>query len=271
MDKKIKTKGKKRRKNVRFHLWILIALIIIVAIIIAVKNKDKKQESTGTIEKYTGKYAEVVNYVKDNYLSVGLLRRLQSGASKDNKMAYTIDVLNKEKGYNKEYSQEDVKNKYKEIFGEDLDLEEYSGMLVNGYEYQYSDKTAKFIANEDAVIKNPEDEDRTTKTIIKDCKKIEKEQDQYEVYIYVYTPKIARDFIDYASQNPYANFDMEKLNALSENSEDSIEEEEYLKNLLNENNCDKLGIKIISGKLSVKKSNNKYLILNYEGLKDINK
>lgn len=99
-------------------------------IIIAISLNNTNNEKTNT---------DVEEYVKEHYLNPELLNYMTGDVTIENKMAYTIDVLNEKSGEKvKEISKDQVIEEYKRIFSEDLEINEAAFMLVNNYEFEQS-------------------------------------------------------------------------------------------------------------------------------------
>ena len=99
-------------------------------IIIAISLNNTNNEKTNT---------DVEEYVKEHYLNPELLNYMTGEVTIENKMAYTIDVLNEKSGEKvKEISKDQVIEEYKRIFSEDLEINEAAFMLVNNYEFEQS-------------------------------------------------------------------------------------------------------------------------------------
>lgn len=112
-------------------ILIIFAIIIcIMLIIIAISLNNTNNEKTNT---------DVEEYVKEHYLNPELLNYMTGEVTIENKMAYTIDVLNEKSGEKvKEISKDQVIEEYKRIFSEDLEINEAAFMLVNNYEFEQS-------------------------------------------------------------------------------------------------------------------------------------
>lgn len=112
-------------------ILIIFAIIIcIMLIIIAISLNNTNNEKTNT---------DVEEYVKEHYLNPELLNYMTGDVTIENKMAYTIDVLNEKSGEKvKEISKDQVIEEYKRIFSEDLEINEAAFMLVNNYEFEQS-------------------------------------------------------------------------------------------------------------------------------------
>lgn len=112
-------------------ILIIFAIIIcIMLIIIAISLNNTNNEKTNT---------DVEEYVKEHYLNSELLNYMTGDVTIENKMAYTIDVLNEKSGEKvKEISKDQVIEEYKRIFSEDLEINEAAFMLVNNYEFEQS-------------------------------------------------------------------------------------------------------------------------------------
>ncbi len=112
-------------------ILIIFAIIIcIMLIIIAISLNNTNNEKTNT---------DVEEYVKEYYLNPELLNYMTGDVTIENKMAYTIDVLNEKSGEKvKEISKDQVIEEYKRIFSEDLEINEAAFMLVNNYEFEQS-------------------------------------------------------------------------------------------------------------------------------------
>lgn len=112
-------------------ILIIFAIIIcIMLIIIAISLNNTNNEKTNT---------DVEEYVKEHYLNPELLNYMTGDVTIENKMAYTIDVLNEKSGEKvKEISKDQVIEEYKRIFSENLEINEAAFMLVNNYEFEQS-------------------------------------------------------------------------------------------------------------------------------------
>ncbi len=115
-------------------LIIVIALIVVILLIVIPRIAKK-----GTTEKVAGTKQgdNVENYVKEHYLDQELLEYLSGNVTNEKKMAYAIDKINSQAGQiQKEVTKDQLKEKYSEIFGEDLQITEAVFLLSNSYEYE---------------------------------------------------------------------------------------------------------------------------------------
>lgn len=119
---------------------ILILFVIIVLILIVIFSISKKQKQSSGTEKTKGSRNETVEaYVRDHYLKSDLLDYMIGEVSQENKIAYSIDQINKQNGKRKkEITRDELKGKYSEIFAEDLEITEAAFMLSNNYEFEES-------------------------------------------------------------------------------------------------------------------------------------
>ena len=136
------------KKKIKIFLIIIICIILIIGLAQILKKNHDNNTNNKNVE----------DYVKEHYLKVELLEYLKGEVTQENKIAYTIDEINRNLGQKqKEVPEEEVKNKYNEIFNESLEINEHVFILTNGYEYKQSRKT--FLNNNDIKSNIPEDEE----------------------------------------------------------------------------------------------------------------
>ena len=168
----------KNKKTITIAIIIILVVLIIAIPKLVNKNKDGNT-STGKRDK------SVENYVQEHYLNLELLDYLTGEVTPENKMAYTIDQINKQSGQRqKELTQDQVKSKYQEIFAEELQITEAAFMLPNNYEFERSRATfldKREENNEQNVLENTANEEKNTLEIT--GSKYDKSSDKYIVTI----------------------------------------------------------------------------------------
>ena len=99
----------KNKKTITIAIIIILVVLIIAIPKLVNKNKDGNT-STGKRD------TSVENYVQEHYLNLELLDYLTGEVTPENKMAYTIDQINKQSGQRqKELTQDQVKSKYQDL------------------------------------------------------------------------------------------------------------------------------------------------------------
>ena len=244
------------------NLLILIVIIAIVAVIGIIINANSK----GTPKELK----EVSDYVKNNYLNEATLSLIQSGVDNaQNKMSTAIISIKRDNGSKlKKISEQDVAKRYKELFDEDLKIEEPSFMLPNGYAYNYDDKTfdlfvevGEELTEDDLKIDAIPEQQTGTFKVITSCTKVKK--NEYEVCFEERKVKNASEFLSYAMEHQELGWDTAKLDEMTQ-KEENTEDTEYLQNLINDGNMSELTTVNKSGKITVKKDKNNYSIEKYE-------
>lgn len=133
-------KPKKKKIKLTPAFWICLVAIILIVVLLNVKNKRKNQTNNAngfSGPAFANSDTTAVGYVKEHYLKYQLIEDIMGGATKENKMKYVIDLMNNEAGTRqKEISEEAVKAKYKEVFAEDLELEDKIIMTPNEYKHE---------------------------------------------------------------------------------------------------------------------------------------
>ena len=159
------------KKKIKIFLIIIICIILIIGLAQILKKNHDNNTNNKNVE----------DYVKEHYLKIELLEYLKGEVTQENKIAYTIDEINRNLGQKqKEVPEEEVKNKYNEIFNESLEINEPVFILTNGYEYKQSRKT--FLNNNDIKSNIPEDEESKRNLEIVGSK-YNKKTDEYIVTI----------------------------------------------------------------------------------------
>ena len=248
------------KKNIlnKKNLLVLIVIIAIVAVI-GINSKVTSKE-----------LKEVSDYVKNNYLNEATVSLIQSGVSStQDKMNTAIISINRDNGSKlKKISEKDVAKKYKELFGEEMKIEEPSFMLPNGYAYNYDDKTfdlfvevGEELTEDDLKIDAIPEQQTGTFKVITSCTKIGKKQ--YEVCFEERRIKSANEFLNYAMEHQELGWDTAKLDEMTQ-KEENTEDTEYLQKLINDGNMSNLTTVNKSGKITVKKNKNNYYIEKYE-------
>ena len=266
-QKKILPKKKKISKIV--YVWI--ALIILIIVIVQKKkslNLNTSKENNNNL-KSAQSTESVKEYVEKTYLHYDLLMDAMGGLSQDEKIKYVIDVLNQENGsVPNEIDTNVVKEKYKEIFKEDLEITEGYFLLANGYEYRASENVFKL--NETSGLspnyQTSKDEMRNHLEItdVKSGKAV----GEYILTIRSTSRKTVFEIWRYALDNPSAGLDKEKLEEIKTKEENgSLESSdiEYLNSLINDTNREELMRQDYTGNLTVKDvGNGKFDIVDYE-------
>ena len=239
------------------NLLILIVIIAIVAVIGIIINANSK----GTPKELK----EVSDYVKNNYLNEATLSLIQSGVDNaQDKMNTAIISINRYNGSKlKKISEHDVSKKYKELFDEDLKIEE-----PYGYAYNYDDKTfdlfvevGEELTEDDLKIDAIPEQQTGTFKVITSCTKVKK--NEYEVCFEERKVKNASEFLSYAMEHQELGWDTAKLDEMTQ-KEENTEDTEYLQNLINDGNMSELTTVNRTGKITVKKDKNNYSIEKYE-------
>lgn len=250
---------KKQAKQKRILIAVIIIVLIIIVTVIAINSNNKGKNDLAKVEEYVG----------NNYLKNEILNSLENGKTSQDKMNTAIISINRDNGSKlKKISEQDVAKRYKELFDEDLKIEEPSFMLPNGYAYNYDDKTfdlfvevGEELTEDDLKIDAIPEQQTGTFKVITSCTKVKK--NEYEVCFEERKVKNASEFLSYAMEHQELGWDTAKLDEMTQ-KEENTEDTEYLQNLINDDNMSELTTVNKSGKITVKKNKNNYSIEKYE-------
>ena len=250
---------KKQAKQKRILIAVIIIVLIIIVTVIAINSNNNGKNDLAKIEEY----------VRNNYLKNEILNSLENGKTSQDKMNTAIISINRDNGSKlKKISEQDVVKRYKELFDEDLKIEEPSFMLPNGYAYNYDDKTfdlfvevGEELTEDDLKIDAIPEQQTGTFKVITSCTKVKK--NEYEVCFEERKVKNASEFLSYAMEHQELGWDTAKLDEMTQ-KEENTEDTEYLQNLINDGNMSELTTVNRTGKITVKKNKNNYSIEKYE-------
>ena len=250
---------KKQAKQKRILIAVIIIVLITIITVIAINSNNNRKNELAKVEEYVG----------NNYLKNEILNSLENGKTSQDKMNTAIISINRDNGSKlKKISEQDVAKKYKELFDEDLKIEEPSFMLPNGYAYNYDDKTfdlfvevGEELTEEDLKIDAIPEQQTGTFKVITSCTKVKK--NEYEVCFEERKVKNASEFLSYAMEHQELGWDTAKLDEMTQ-KEENTENTEYLQNLINDGNMSELTTVNRTGKINVKKNKNNYSIEKYE-------
>lgn len=250
---------KKQAKQNRILIAVIIIVLIIIVTVIAINSNNKGKNDLAKVEEYVG----------NNYLKNEILNSLENGKTSQDKMNTAIISINRDNGSKlKKISEQDVAKRYKELFDEDLKIEEPSFMLPNGYAYNYDDKTfdlfvevGEELTEGDLKIDAIPEQQTGTFKVITSCTKVKK--NEYEVCFEERKVKNASEFLSYVMEHQELGWDTAKLDEMTQ-KEENTEDTEYLQNLINDGNMSELTTVNKSGKITVKKNKNNYSIEKYE-------
>lgn len=256
--------GKKKQNIIEFNLmgFIIVLTIIIIVGTILYKQIIKKHNDD--------EYLQICKYVEEKYLNETHLKAAEYRDVFEEKLYYIVTLINKENGKRLQtITEAQLKQKYKEIYEQELELDNGNFVLPDYYQYDEQNKILKSFNDSEELVKNDisiyEDEVVTTKMQISAYKKITK--NKFELYIENFQPKNIMEFIDYAQHNEGSGFDMQKLENLLLKSSLEQEDYDYLLSLINDKNKDKLTEITNTSKIVLIKHNNKYELESYEILK----
>lgn len=250
---------KKQAKQNRILIAVIIIVLIIIVTVIAINSNNKGKNDLAKVEEYVG----------NNYLKNEILNSLENGKTSQDKMNTAIISINRDNGSKlKKISEQDVAKRYKELFDEDLKIEEPSFMLPNGYAYNYDDKTfdlfvevGEELTEGDLKIDAIPEQQTGTFKVITSCTKVKK--NEYEVCFEERKVKNASEFLSYAMEHQELGWDTAKLDEMTQ-KEENTEDTEYLQNLINDGNMSELTTVNRTGKITVKNNKNNYSIEKYE-------
>lgn len=250
---------KKQAKQKRILIAVIIIVLITIITVIAINSNNNRKNELAKVEEYVG----------NNYLKNEILNSLENGKTSQDKMNTAIISINRDNGSKlKKISEHDVAKKYKELFDEDLKIEEPSFMLPNGYAYNYDDKTfdlfvevGEELTEDDLKIDAIPEQQTGTFKVITSCTKVKK--NEYEVCFEERKVKNASEFLSYAMEHQELGWDTAKLDEMTQ-KEENTEDTEYLQNLINDGNMSELTTVNRTGKITVKKNKNNYSIEKYE-------
>lgn len=246
----------KKNKNISKKRLYIIGVIVIIAIIVIItllttKKYPKKIKLEGFTKEITNSYFS--KYLKN-------IEVLESGIQGQEATIYAYYYNIRDDS--KEVSLETIQKTVKEIFN--LEINEMDIIHSNLFEHklQYlEDKKVISKLEEEMFLPHSE-------TIFKNGYFIDKiyqtSEDTYEIYTDIISPNDIQDFIDYYSSEKYL-----KANNNEEVIVDSSQfTETYgLKDFLTEENYEQLGTQIGTGKLTLQKINDKFIIRSYELVK----
>ena len=250
---------KKQAKQKRILIAVIIIVLITIITVIAINSNNNRKNELAKVEEYVG----------NNYLKNEILNSLENGKTSQDKMNTAIISINRDNGSKlKKISEHDVAKKYKELFDEDLKIEEPSFMLPTGYAYNYDDKTfdlfvevGEELTEDDLKIDAIPEQQTGTFKVITSCTKVKK--NEYEVCFEERKVKNASEFLSYAMEHQELGWDTAKLDEMTQ-KEENTEDTEYLQNLINDGNMSELTTVNRTGKITVKKNKNNYSIEKYE-------